>query len=84
MSSGQIDEVCRHVARSIEKLRSKRQMSMTEVAKRAGLSRTMVRFVERGIRNPTLATLLRLAHAFEIDVCEIIKKAQAEAKNTDK
>ena len=84
MSSGQIDKVCRHVASNLEKLRSKRQMSMTELAKRAGLSRTMIRFVEQGVRNPTLATLLRLAHAFEIDVCEIIKKAQVEAKNKEK
>lgn len=36
---------------------------MTEVAERAGLSQQMVSYVERGMRNPTLDTLLRMANA---------------------
>ena len=60
-------------------LREKREamgLSMNEIAARAGLSHTMISRVERGLRNPTLDTLLRIAGAMEIDLWPIIKKAE--------
>ena len=52
--------------------REKRQLSMTVVAAKAGLSQQMVSYVERGIRNPTLETLLRIADALDINLAKII------------
>lgn len=53
---------------------------MTALAERAGLSRTMIRFVEREVRNPTLETLLRITKALEIDLGKVIQKADAAAR----
>ncbi len=52
---------------------------MTVLAERAGLSQQMVSYVERGMRNPGLDTLIRLTEAMEVDLAELIKQAQATA-----
>lgn len=58
---------------------------MNIVSERAGLSRMMVSYVERQERNPTLDTLLRLSEALEIDLADLIQRAQrAAARSTSK
>jgi len=48
---------------------------MTVVGERAGLSQQMVSYVERGMRNPTLDTLLRITKVLEIDLAEVLASA---------
>jgi transcriptional regulator with XRE-family HTH domain len=57
---------------------------MNEVAQRAGLSQQMVSYVERGMRNPTLETLLRIASALGIDLAGVIARAEKEARKAAK
>ena len=52
---------------------------MNLVAERAGLSQPMVSLVEREMRKPTLDTLLRIAVALEIDLAEVLQRAQRTA-----
>ena len=52
---------------------------MTTVAERAGLSQPMVSLVERRLRKPTLDTLLRIATALEIDLVDVLERAQRVA-----
>lgn len=40
----------------------------------------MVSYVERGMRNPTLETLLRIAAAMEINLSEILNQAMIETR----
>jgi len=79
VSFGHLDKVCFHVARILREERQRRNMSMTALAERAGLSRTMIRFVEQEVRNPTLETLLRMTSALEVDLGEVIQKATTAA-----
>ena len=51
---------------------------MTRVAEGAALSRQMVSYVERGMRIPTLDTLVRIARVLEIDLGAIITAAMDE------
>lgn len=74
-----MEKVCSHVARILREEREKRKLSMTELAARAGLSRTMIRFVEREIRNPTLETLLRMTNAMQLDLSTLIRRANIAA-----
>lgn len=67
--------ICAEVAKILKVEREKRQLSMTAVATKAGLSQQMVSYVERGIRNPTLETLLRISDALDIDLSDIIVRA---------
>jgi len=67
--------ICSEVAKLLKAEREKRRLSMTTVAAKAGLSQQMVSYVERGFRNPTLDTLLRIAGALDIDLAKIIARA---------
>jgi transcriptional regulator with XRE-family HTH domain len=67
-------------------LRAEREragLSMLAVAERAGLSQQMVSYVERGMRNPSLDTLLRLTAALELRLSVILRRAEAKAAAAD-
>jgi transcriptional regulator with XRE-family HTH domain len=51
-------------------------MSMTTLAEKSGLSLTMISFVERELRHPTLDTLLRIAEALNVQFAGITVKAE--------
>lgn len=53
---------------------------MNALAERAGLSQQMVSYVERGMRMPTLETLLRITDALGIELSGVIAKATKLAK----
>jgi predicted transcriptional regulator len=68
-------------------LREKRQalgLSMNAIAKRAGLSHTMISRVERELRRPTLDTLLRITEAMDADLWPLIKKAEKSLEQIQK
>ncbi len=71
--------VCAEVARILREERVKRKLSMTALAEQAGLSQQMVSYVERGMRNPTLDTLLRITAVLKVDLADIIKQASVTA-----
>ena len=58
----------------------RRQISMTQIAQQAGLSQQMISYVERGMRNPTLDTLLRISSVLRVDLWKIIKAASEQQK----
>jgi transcriptional regulator with XRE-family HTH domain len=67
---------------TIRLLREKREalgLSMNAVATAAGLSHTMISRVERGLRNPTLDTLLRIAAAMNIELWPLLKEAESDS-----
>ena len=68
--------ICSEVARLLRSQRERANLSMTALAAKTGLSQQMVSYVEKGKRNPTLDTLLRLAHALEIPLASLIAKAE--------
>ena len=83
MLPAHVEAVSAHVARILREEREKRGLSMTVFAERAGLSRAMISFVEREIRNPSLETMLRMAFVLEIDLGKIIQRAaKAAAKKS--
>ena len=51
-------------------------VSMNTVAERAGLSHSTVSLVERGLRKPTLDTLLRITGALEIKLWPLIREGE--------
>jgi transcriptional regulator with XRE-family HTH domain len=65
------------VARLIDLLRSERlrqELSLNEVATRAGLSYTMVSRVEKRQRMSTIDTLLRISEALNVDLGILLQK----------
>ena len=55
---------------------------MTRLAEKSGLSQPMVSYVERGMRNPTLDTLLRIAIALDVDLWRLLKQASTARRST--
>lgn len=65
-------------ARLAARLRAERErqgLSMLAVSERAGLSQQMVSYLERGIRNPSLDTLIRVCGALGLDAGAILSEA---------
>jgi transcriptional regulator with XRE-family HTH domain len=63
------------VIASLQKRREELGLSMTQVAEKSGLSLSMISFVEREIRKPTLASLLRIAEALDVDLWKLLRDA---------
>lgn len=71
------------VAKNIRRLREERNLSLEELAKLSGVSKSMLAQVERGDGNPTLSTLWKLSNGMKIPFdaltmrpkvsCEIVK-----------
>ena len=68
----------------LRKRREEIPMSMTQLAQKAGLSLSMISFVERELRKPTLETLLRIAAALDVELGALIRRASKVAKGTGK
>jgi transcriptional regulator with XRE-family HTH domain len=54
------------------RLRGRVDLSQEEAAQRAGLHRTEISLLERGLRLPRLDTIVRLAGAVEAEPCELL------------
>lgn len=58
------------VARNLRRLRVDRRLSQENLAVDASIDRTYVSRLERGLENPTIAVLERLAHALGVRIEE--------------
>ncbi len=74
------ESVAAQVSAILRAEREGRSLSMTTVAERAGLSQQMVSYVERGMRSPTLDTLLRICGAIGADPADALRRAQASRR----
>ena len=63
----------------LQDLRKKRGFSQEELGFEADCHRTYISLLERGLRNPTLATIFQLADALEVKPSEIIRHIESSA-----
>lgn len=61
----------------LKALRIKKNISQEEFAEKAGLDRTYISGLERGLRNPSLVILFRLADALDISISKLLKPLEA-------
>ena len=82
MSESKLREgTCAAVAKLLREAREQRGLSMTQLADGAGLSRAMISFTERELRNPTLDTLLRICAVLKVDLSDILREATKRASS---
>lgn len=74
-NSPTVQDVCARIAAILHEERVAKNLSMTRVAEGAALSRQMVSYVEKGLRIPTVDTLLRITRVLEIDAADVISRA---------
>ncbi|MEI8288184.1 MAG: helix-turn-helix transcriptional regulator [Verrucomicrobiota bacterium] len=68
------------IIRLLRAERERRKLSKYAVAQRSGVSQSMLSLVERGLRNPTMELMLRIADGVGTDLSLIIKQAQRAKK----
>ncbi|HFF6179428.1 TPA: helix-turn-helix domain-containing protein [Stenotrophomonas maltophilia] len=55
--------------------RTEREISQQDLALEADLDRTYISLMERGLRQPTLSTLIALADAMGIEAASLVQRA---------
>ena len=63
----------KRVGGNVRRLREKLEISQEELAERAELHRTYISGVERGVRNPTVIVLARIAAALGAEPANLLK-----------
>lgn len=66
-------DICRQVGTNIRRLREEKGWSQEELADRTGLHRTYISGIERGVRNPTVTIVARIARPLGIKPGELLK-----------
>ena len=69
--SAAFGEVLRH-------LRKEKRFTQEELALECGLERTFISFLERGLRQPTLATILKLSKVLGVSASEIVARVEMQ------
>ena len=68
------------LGRALRRHRERVGLSQEQFAFEAELDRTYVSGIERGVRNPTVGTLLRLTQALGVTPSALLKAAEKSAK----
>ena len=68
------------VGLNVQRLRQNAGLSQEECAHRAKVHQTYLSGVERGIRNPTVMVLAKIAKALGVEVEDLVKSPKTKAK----
>jgi transcriptional regulator with XRE-family HTH domain len=63
--------------RNVARLRDERGLSQDKLAEKADLDRTYISGIERGVRNPGIKIVLRIAKALNVSLTELCKGVEA-------
>lgn len=61
------------LGRNLKRIRAGKNMSQGDIARALGVDRGYISNIENGKRNPTLATITKLAEALKVSVDELLK-----------
>lgn len=67
------------VGAALAALREQQSLSLDELSRRAGVSKSMLSQIERAQANPTVAVVWRLANALGVPLAELLQSAEAPA-----
>jgi transcriptional regulator with XRE-family HTH domain len=73
-------DVRRRVGLNIKRFRAERGLSQEELAFECGLHRTYVSGVERGVRNPTVVVLEKIAKALKVATSLLLEERVGSKK----
>ena len=66
-------EISSKLGQNLKRIRTKKKMSQGDIARALEVHRAYVSGLENSKRNPTLATIEKLAHALRVSVSELLK-----------
>ena len=74
-------DVRKRVGINLKRLRLDRGLSQEELAFEAGVHRTYISGVERGVRNPTVLVLEEIAGALKVPTAELLEETPRRKKS---
>ena len=63
--------------RNVARIRAERGLSQDKLAEKADLDRTFISGVERGVRNPGIKTVLKIAKGLNASVADLCKGVES-------
>lgn len=75
-------DVRRRVGLNLKKFREERGLSQEAFADHCGLHRTYISGIERGVRNPTVLILEKIAKALKIAAADLLQDVKASTKSS--
>lgn len=70
------EETLDQVVKAFTAARKKQGLSHEALAKKAKLTRPAISYIENGKRRPSLLVCLRLAHALDLKLWEVLRSAE--------
>lgn len=71
-------DIRKRIGWNIRRLRAARELTQEDFATDSGFDRGYISGLERGVRNPSVLVLERIAKALDVDVAELMDPKQAE------
>lgn len=65
-------DICKQVGKKVRSLREEKGWSQEEFADRTGLHRTYISGIERGVRNPTVTIIAKMAIQLGVEPKELL------------
>lgn len=70
-------EIRKRIGWNVRRLRAEREINQEDFATDSGFDRGYISGIERGVRNPSILVLERIAMALEVDVAELLDESEA-------
>lgn len=67
-----------NLSANVKHFRNVKGISQERTALEAGIDRTMLSKIERGLTNPSLETLLKLANYLDVGVADLLQESPAQ------
>lgn len=67
--------VRKRVGRNLKRLRAAREITQEDFATDSGFDRGYISGIERGVRNPSILVLERVASALKVDISELFRSS---------
>lgn len=72
--------ICAQAVKLLRKAREDRGISKYALSAQSGLAQQTISYVERGLRQPSFETILRIADGIGVNLEDILRQARATAK----
>ena len=68
-----MEDISKQFGKKVREIRLKKGLSQGDVARRLNLHRSYISGIERGVRNPSLKVIQKVANALDVKVGDILK-----------
>ena len=69
-----MENISQQFGQTVRKIRLKQGLSQGDVARRLNLHRSYISSIERGVRNPSLKVIQKIAKALDVEIEKLLKK----------